>query len=74
MILTDRSCNLDLHGHSRWWRDSVVKICHEASIHTTFDLLARRVKSGLGCGVVLRLELEDDHVSNSSGDLVGCVD
>lgn len=64
-ILTERRSNSDLHRHLWWvYCQTVVDVGHETRVHP-----ARKRYAGLGerrlChGVVLRLELEFDHVAN----------
>ena len=73
-VLTERSGNSDLHGDLRSWDDSVVWVGHEASIHSTGESVTWLVECRLSSGMILRMELKDDHVSDCSLDLVWSVD
>ena len=60
----------DLHGNLGRGDNGVVGVGHEAGVHTAGEGVAGGVESGLGDGVVLAVEGEDDHVTNIGGDLL----
>lgn len=55
-----------MHGDLRSRNDSVVLVGLEARVHTTSHRVAGSSKGGLGNGVVLAHESEDDHIAHRS--------
>lgn len=73
-LLTDWGIDGYLHSDLGCWGDGVVYVRHESRVHSTGKRLARCGESGLSGCVVLRLELEDNHITNCSVNRVRCVD
>lgn len=72
-MLTKRRGNCNLHHHHRSWVDASIDVGHEAGSETTRHLVAGCGEGRLGDGVVLHLEVEHDHVTDSGADGVGRV-
>lgn len=71
---TKRSRDHHLHGHLGRRDDAVVFVGLKARVHAAGEELAGGGKGGLGDGVVLAQEGEDDHVADVGRDAVGLVD
>lgn len=69
--LTKRSVNHDLHGDLGRRVDSVVGVGLETGVHTASKGIARGLEGGLGDGVVLAEEGEDNAIAHGGLDLLG---
>lgn len=67
--LTEGLGGHDLHGDHRGRGDGVVGVGLGVGVHAALKRVARLVEGGLGSGVHLGHELEDDHVANVGLDL-----
>jgi hypothetical protein len=74
--LTKWGGNSDLHGHLGSWRNGVVRVWHESRVlaGAVGKFHAGTGESGLSDSVVLRLECENDQISNGSLDRVWAID
>lgn len=62
--LTERLASGDLHSDLGRRDDGVVRVGLVTRVHATLHGLARSIEGGLGDGVVLSKELEDDHITD----------
>jgi hypothetical protein len=70
----DGRVDCHLEEHHRRWAGAVARIWHEARVSTRGKFHARGTERGLRGGVVLRHEVELNHVADRSSDGVGRVD
>lgn len=71
--LTKRSIDHNLHSDLGRRRNGVVGVGLESRVHAALERLARLGEAGLGDGVVVGEEFEDDGVTDGDGELVRLV-